>query len=265
MKIVACLLCWLALTSLALASPVCRRPLTVGWDTWPPYHVQDKKGQMQGFAVEILNEMSQRAACTLLFRQTPWTRSLKELASGETDIVMEALQTPEREKIARFSLPYSPTLIRLWVREKDALQWKFQTLEELSKLAPFPIGVVRSDSYGPELDQWLKQPPPGIRTDPAPTVKSNLLKLAYGRVPIIVGNEAVMQAVLAGMPDKTPIIPLPPQWHIQDAHFAFSRRSVDEPTFMAFQQALESMQRDKTYTRIYQKYFPAPLNRPAKN
>ncbi|AMC34623.1 substrate-binding periplasmic protein [Janthinobacterium sp. B9-8] len=247
-----CALMLVFCTSLFAASP-CLRPLVVGWDTWPPYHFKDEQGQMRGLAVEVLVELARRADCPLRFAQMPWKRTLNELAVGKVDLAMEVLKTPERARVMLFSRAYRPSSVHFFARKKEE-RWSFNTLADLSKLGPVTLGVSRGDSYGEELDQWLNAPPPSVAVDVAPTMAVNLRKLQHGRVDLVLGDLFATQAALYDLKLTNEIAPLAQEWRTQDAYFAFSRISVGEPVFQAFQQALDSMMKDGSLKKIQLRY-----------
>jgi polar amino acid transport system substrate-binding protein len=234
------------------ASP-CQRPLMVGWDTWPPYHFKDEQGQMRGLAVEVLVELGRRADCPLQFVQMPWKRTLSELSAGKVDLAMEVLKTPERERLMQFSLPYRPSNVHFFARKKEG-RWSFNTLADLNKLGRVALGVSRGDSYGVVLDQWLIAPPPNVSLDIAPTMEVNLRKLQYGRVDLVLGDLFATQAALYDLKLADQIVPLAQEWPTQDAYFAFSRISVGEPVFQAFQQALDGIIKDGGLKKIQLRY-----------
>ncbi|MCX7206467.1 MAG: hypothetical protein NT086_10885 [Proteobacteria bacterium] len=45
------------------------------------------------------------------------------------------------------------------------------------------------------------------------------------------------------------------EWRTQDAHFVFSRISVGEPVFQAFQQSLDGMMKDGALKKIQRRYY----------
>jgi polar amino acid transport system substrate-binding protein len=235
------------------AASLCLRPLLVGWDVWPPYHFKDDQGQMQGLAVEVLIELGRRVHCPLQFVQMPWKRTLSELVAGKVDLAMEVLKTPERERGMRFSLPYRPSSVHFFARKKE-VRWSFNTLADLNQLGPVALGVSRGDSYGSVLDQWLKVPPPSVGVDVAPTMAVNLRKLQHGRVDLVLGDLFATQAALYDLKLADEIVPLAQEWRTQDAYFAFSRISVTEPIFQAFQQALDGMIKDGSLKKIQLRY-----------
>lgn len=247
------LLSLLLCISSAQASSACATGLKVGWDTWAPYHYQDRQGQMQGYAVQVLNEMSKRAACKVIYVQRPWKRTLIELGTGDVHIAMEMLPTAERVKVAYFSGPYSPTVIQLLYNSKIKQRGPIKSLKDLEKLAPLRIGVARGDSFGAEIDRWLAQAHRGIVIDVAPTMQSNLKKLNSNRVDLVFASSMSAAATLREL-KLNHLKPIEHQWPIEDAHFAFSRAGVDEATFLKFQAALDQIRSDGTLAQLQQKY-----------
>ncbi|MEN9656985.1 MAG: hypothetical protein RL571_450 [Pseudomonadota bacterium] len=248
------LLCTLLLTlSVQVAAGVCTRPLVVGWDNWPPYHFKDENGQMQGLAVEVLVALAKRVDCPLQFAEMPWKRTLSDLAQGNADIAMEVLKKPERERTMMFSHAYRPSRVHFFGRKKDT-RWSFNTLAELSKLGPVSLGVSNGDSYGVVLDQWLKMPPPSVKVDIAPTMAINLAKLQHGRVDLLLGDLFAAQAAIYDLKLADEIVPLAQEWPTQDAYLAFSRVSVSQSVFQAFQLALDNLIKDGALKQIQLRY-----------
>ncbi|WP_051259114.1 substrate-binding periplasmic protein [Chitinibacter tainanensis] len=242
-----------SLSAAPVAASDCQSGLKVGWETWEPFHYQDEQGQMRGYAVEVLNEMARRSQCKLVYLQRPWVRTLTELASGELDIAMEALKTPEREQYAYFSGPYSPTIIQLMYNMQRQKRWQVSALKDLTQYPGLRIGVARGDSFGKEIDAWLAKKPPGILVDVAPTMQANLQKLALNRVDLVFTSSLSAEAVLRDFKLKH-IAPLPVSWAVEDAHFAYSKQGMDEATVAQLNAALEAMRKDGTLKQLMQLY-----------
>ncbi|WP_158020808.1 substrate-binding periplasmic protein [Chromobacterium sphagni] len=247
---------WLCvLCAPAMAAGLCPRPLSVGWDQWPPFHYRTTQGRMAGYAVEVLNAAAQRLGCTLEYRQTPWPRTLQQLQTGQLDIAMQALKTPARERFAWFASGYSPTFIRFWARAERVDRWKVRRLEDIGRLGPLTLGVTRGDSFGPQLDAWLRAPPANVRVEVGGELEGNLRKLQLGRVDLLLASGNAARGILSGLPAKPAVAPLALSWYVGDAYFVFSRGSVPEPLFRAFDGALREMKRDGTLPAIYRRNF----------
>ncbi|QOZ81608.1 substrate-binding periplasmic protein [Chromobacterium haemolyticum] len=258
------LICAAALcVGLAQAAPpltpsVCSRELSVGWDSWPPYHYLSARQQLDGYSVAVLNEAARRTGCRLNYQQMPWPRTLLSLKNGLVDLAMEALKTPERESFARFVWAYSPTTVRLWGLRSRVAQWPTHRLEDLGKHGKLILGVTRGDSYGTNIDAWLKQPPPTVSVDIGPTLDINVQKLRAKRLDLLLANSATMRAALQAQATEPEVVPLAPVWNTGGAYFIFSKSSVPRPVVEAFQQALTGMRRDGSIQALYQQHFEAP-------
>ncbi|UGA36142.1 transporter substrate-binding domain-containing protein [Chromobacterium haemolyticum] len=169
-----------------------------------------------------------------------------------------AEKTPERESFARFVWAYSPTTVRLWGLRSRVAQWPTHRLEDLGKHGKLILGVTRGDSYGTNIDAWLKQPPPTVSVDIGPTLDINVQKLRAKRLDLLLANSATMRAALQAQATEPEVVPLAPVWNTGGAYFIFSKSSVPRPVVEAFQQALTGMRRDGSIQALYQQHFEAP-------
>ena len=225
----------------------CPHSLRVGWDEWPPYHYQADNGQMQGFAIEVLTQISQELGCALEFRERPWKRQLQELQQGETDIAMEAYYNSERAEYANFSDSYSPSMANLWIRPNQALPGR--TLPQLLEQG-FILGVTKEFYYGPVVEKRLSHP----NIQAVLNEEQNYAKLKKGRIQGFLGDWlattwAIKQRGLQGeiVRSTFPIYSDP-------AFFMLSKKRLTPVFVNEFNQALRQMKRDGRYQAILDKY-----------
>ncbi len=105
-----------ALLVAATAAGVCRIEAYSRTDTQPirvgvlvdnyPFSYRDKDGRMKGFAYELVKEIEQLA--DLRFERVEGTTEqiYKLFQEGKIDLMQNYIQSPERELIAEFSVPY---------------------------------------------------------------------------------------------------------------------------------------------------------------
>ncbi|MGZ3182107.1 MAG: substrate-binding periplasmic protein [Telluria sp.] len=69
-----------------------------------------------GFDLELADAITREAGCELVISDG-FSRPRRDLmfSLGQADLILAATQTPEREQIARFSLPYRMEVVRLFV------------------------------------------------------------------------------------------------------------------------------------------------------
>ncbi|AXE36902.1 hypothetical protein DK843_06025 [Chromobacterium phragmitis] len=239
----------------AVAGEACGKPIQVGWDEWPPYHYQGRSGQPSGYAVQLLNLAADRLGCELVYRKLPWPRTMQQLRLGQVDAAMQALKTPEREAFACFAPGYSPTIVRLWTRRDAAGRWSIRQLSDMAGQGELRLGVTRGDSYGAQIDQWLKTPPANVHVDISETLEISLRKLQLGRTDMQLATMATAPRELARLPAEPRIEPLAPKWLAGEGEYAFSKRSVPESVCQAFAKSLQTLRQDGTVGRLYRTYF----------
>jgi polar amino acid transport system substrate-binding protein len=106
MKVVA-LAAALALSAgAALAQEVVRMG-TEG--AYPPYNFINDAGEVDGFEVELGNELCARAGLTCEWTTNEWDSMIPNLASGNYDTIMAGMSiTPERDEVIDFTQDYIP-------------------------------------------------------------------------------------------------------------------------------------------------------------
>lgn len=90
---------------MGLAQPV--RIATEG--AYPPYNFVNDKGELDGFEIELGNELCKRAALECTWVKNDWDSIIPNLVSGNYDAIMAGMNiSDERKKVIQFSEPYTP-------------------------------------------------------------------------------------------------------------------------------------------------------------
>jgi len=87
------------------------KTLAGGWIDYPPFsYVETVRGnsRWRGLDVELLQDIAAEAGYVV---ETPltagdWPKLVGQIETGERDMVAIATWTPEREKFAKFTIPY---------------------------------------------------------------------------------------------------------------------------------------------------------------
>jgi polar amino acid transport system substrate-binding protein len=77
-----------------------------GWD-FPPYEFIDKAGQPAGFNVELIRAVAEVMGRQVEFRLGIWPEMLKQLETGEIDLLQGMLYTEGRARMVDFSNPHN--------------------------------------------------------------------------------------------------------------------------------------------------------------
>jgi polar amino acid transport system substrate-binding protein len=107
-----------AIASLLLLCPLAAQAQTVRVahdQRFPPF-AEVKEGKSEGFAVDILNAVAQRAALTIVYVPVPFAEIQKTLEDGRADAVFPLAINPERLQVFDFSTPLVITGGALFVR-----------------------------------------------------------------------------------------------------------------------------------------------------
>jgi polar amino acid transport system substrate-binding protein len=76
---------------------------------YPPYNFINDAGELDGFEIELGNEICARAGLTCTFVQNEWDSIIPNLVAGNYDVIMAGMSiTPEREEIVDFTQNYFP-------------------------------------------------------------------------------------------------------------------------------------------------------------
>ncbi|MDO5612269.1 MAG: transporter substrate-binding domain-containing protein [Paracoccus sp. (in: a-proteobacteria)] len=76
---------------------------------YPPYNFVNDAGQVDGFEVELGNELCKRAELNCTWVRNDWDSIIPNLVSGNYDTIMAGMNiSDEREQVIAFSEPYTP-------------------------------------------------------------------------------------------------------------------------------------------------------------
>lgn len=147
---------WLALLAClpGLAAPAefgCERAdLRVDFHPFGLAYWRDAGGQRQGTDVELLNALAQETGCNFAIGELSRVLIWKKLQTGQTDLVLSALPTPERDQWGHFiALPYWENRNQLVISKQLP---KPASMAELLAYPALRLGVVRGYRYGDT--QW---------------------------------------------------------------------------------------------------------------
>lgn len=76
---------------------------------YPPYNFVNDKGQLDGFEIELGNELCKRASLDCTWVKNDWDSIIPNLVSSNYDAIMAGMNiSDERKKAIAFSVPYTP-------------------------------------------------------------------------------------------------------------------------------------------------------------
>lgn len=240
--VLACIATWRG------ASASCT--LKIGWEPYVPYQFEGSGDRATGADIEMMRAVAEAIGCNAAFKEMPWARQLSELRNGTLDVAMSASRTPEREKYARFSVPYRQAEMAIFVRDGTVSQYALRGLSDIPGI-DFQLGVIFGYYYGEEFEALKNDPAFAAHVDAAADYPTNIRKLLHERIDgLLVDDLAVMlaEARALGVADRVERHPL--QIPGDDFHLMFSRRSVDPDIVAAVDRELERMKADGSIQTI---------------
>lgn len=199
---------WIAVLAgtliVAQASHACK--LKVGWESWQPYQMKNDKGELVGIDIDIAKMVAEKSGCQVEFQDKPWARQLKELETGELDVVLAASKTPEREKFASYGFGYRNETVAFFVKAGEAKNIKVSKVADFKALSG-KVGIMQDNSYSDEMDALIKANKDVFES--ANNESTNPKKLAAGRLIGFLADEfagayVIKSEKLTGQVEKHP-------------------------------------------------------------
>lgn len=148
----------IVLFALSTAVQAWAAPLTVAWRDKAPYHYMEN-GVAQGFLLDRARRIFDVAGIPARFVEEPAKRIWANFAGGATAYCSIGwYKLPEREAVAQYSEPFHTDPPHTILVAPGALQQvrAHRTLASLLTDTSLILGVVDGVSYGPELDNMIK-------------------------------------------------------------------------------------------------------------
>lgn len=170
-----------ALAAACLAAPADASacgPYSVGLYEYSALYYRDAKGQWAGIDKDVIEELGRRTGCKLEPRTESRVRIWAQIASGQLDMTVSALRTPERELLVEF-IPYieSHQFVVMRPEAAGALTSPAAFLAD----KPRRVIAVRGYVFTPTLDAWITALRLQGRVDEAPDQPTAMRIFKAGR------------------------------------------------------------------------------------
>jgi polar amino acid transport system substrate-binding protein len=221
----------------------------VGTDAaYAPFELQNEKGEIVGFTVDVLSAVAAKAGVEIKFVNTPWEGIFNSLAGGERDILASSITiTDERKQTMDFTDPYFDAVQLIAVKATSKIS-KFADLKKLK------VGVQTGTTGDEAVSKLLGKTNTNVkRFESTPLA---LKELEAGGVDAVVADNGVVIHYVANNPDakfKT----------VSDSSFApeqygFAVKKGNTEVLEKLNKGIADIKADGTYDQIFTKYFGAP-------
>ncbi|WP_191965204.1 substrate-binding periplasmic protein [Marinobacter halotolerans] len=230
--------------------------ITIRWDDDPPYFM-NQNDEVIGIDADLGREAMERLGCSLSFKKLPWARALQELREGRVDMLSSAYRTSEREQYAHYSEVIglvSPNI--LFIRQSEADNFDFNGLRSLLE-SDFRLGAQVSVSYSDEYSALIQNPDYAENIEFLPRRELMWRMLARNRLDGLIASKLTGLYEIKELGLSGRIAPSSLVVSNKPAYFVFSKASVSSEFVADFDQALQSMLDDGTFSAIVNRYAPS--------
>lgn len=207
----------------------------------PSIWIQEDGDTLTGPIIDLLKEVFSPAGVEISTQKLPWVRAVKNMQSGQLDIIPVIFHTLDREKSMAFSVPYVdvPTVVFV----KKGKTFPFTDIEDL-------IGrrgmMVRNDSISPEFNRAKSKLNLTVVSDYATILK--MLEAERADYAVCPKYGFLVAAKKLGIGGKIENLSVPIA--SRNLHIAISRKSSFLNHLQDIDAKIQAMQSDGTMDKI---------------
>jgi polar amino acid transport system substrate-binding protein len=227
--------------------------LNMGWDPWEPYQYLTPDDEVRGLEIDLINAIAHEAGCNINFVQKSWMKLLHGIRSGSIDMLAGASKTESREQFAYFSDDYRHESFILYVRAGESDKYANKSLRDLLD-GEFKLGVTEDYIYGQKVNELQDDPAYKGKFVYVPMTEVNYYNLLQNQIDGFLEDPFVAAFTIKRKGLQGQIEAHPLEIHSGSVAMMFSKKTVDEKTVIAFNQALDRLQKNGEYQKILTKY-----------
>ena len=242
---VLCLLfaCMTPVTAMANGAPT----LTVVTDVWPPFRMLAQNDEFHGLDIDILRQLQARSGIALTLKRVPWGRALKQMQTGQADLMIGLAHTRERAAFIDYLQPAYYQCRPAFYGKAAAVA----TLKTYEDLRGREIGYVLNSAYFAPFDDDGQLDKHGV-----PTEDQLQRMVERGHLPLMIGTDCQVDYALSQRNDAGLIKAdyRPP--HPVVLYLGMSKHSPHHDLGPALAQALQTMVESGEIEALAKPYQP---------
>ena len=247
---------WICASAVAHAAGInCGdKPIRLAFYEFGSFYYLDKQ-QAQGIDKDVADELMRRSGCRFDVQVLVRARIWADLASGDLDMSVSGIQTPERDKFAWFAHYLSMKNYAV-VRTEVASQ--SQSAASFMQQTHWQFGAVRAFKHGVEQDKWLDALRVGQRVQDSANVETLFKKLKEGRIDALFSQPPVYRKNLQDLGLQGLVVVQ--DWTPSEKGIAhgliLAKTRFSEADARQWQALVAGLRSDGTLKRIYNRYLP---------
>ena len=227
------------------ASKAEKTALKVVYTEWFPY-TYTENGQPNGFEIEILQSVLGELGIRAEFISLPWKRCLAHLRTGQSDLLVSMLHSPERETFTIYPEEnISVSRTSFFVRTNSAISFN----GDIAEMEKYSVGVALGFVYGEAFDNAEF-----VFKAEANGSEQIIKQLLASRIDLGAENEMVVSAQANKLGVRHKIRFLSPPIHSQKLYVGFSKASDLQGLSEPFSKTLANFKKTDRYKEILLKY-----------
>ncbi|HEY4079773.1 MAG TPA: transporter substrate-binding domain-containing protein [Burkholderiaceae bacterium] len=207
-----------------------------------------------GIDVDIVEEVGRRTGCKFQTFMDSRVRTWADLAQGDLDMTVSAIETEERHRFARYVI-YMKGRNRLLIR--NDVPGAVHSLQEFTAQSQLRLAVVKSFKHGLHWDQWINTLRQQGRVDEYADANTAARLVAQGRNAAFFSEPVVWGRILedSKLEGKVTVIDAFPSDNYS-AGFAMAKGKLRDDDIQRIQAAISAMRVDGTLLKIFGAYLP---------
>ncbi|HWR04070.1 MAG TPA: transporter substrate-binding domain-containing protein [Humidesulfovibrio sp.] len=202
-----------------------RGVLRVGFSTFVPWAMQDKKGEFIGYEIDVARRLAQDMGVSVQFEPTQWSGIIPALLSGKFDIIIGGMSIqPQRAMKVNFTIPYEYSGMSIVADKLKA--GKFKSLADFDR--PDVILAIRQGTTAVDAaKKYLPKAQLRLFDQEAQTIQEVL----SGRAHAVVASDPFPAFQALKYPDKL-VLPLAEPFTKEPIAFAVRKGDPDFVNFL---------------------------------
>lgn len=205
-----------------------------------------KDGYVTGFCTEVVREIMRRTSTQASIEVQPWVRGYKTAIEGSSVGLFCTSRTAERESLFKWVGPIYDVVDGVYIKRGAGI-----SVKSLADIKGAESVLVLRGSYSHQLLERLRFKNIYTGKTPEEIVKMILA----GRAPLMIASNLTVPEVLANLGEKPDSLEQVFVVTRAKTYIAFSSR-VSQKIVHRWQDALDDMKNDGTFSTIHTKWFP---------
>lgn len=216
--------------------------IIAGDSNYPPYEFLTEDGEYRGFNVDLMRALAIEMKREVKIIPMTWMEAHTSLNNGEIDIIQGMHFNSQRKEMYDFSTPYILNSSILFVRDDNKKIFNYDDLKGKR------VAVQKSGTAAYILAE-IGEVELAFFSD----IEEAFIKLKDEKVDAVVGNKLTGAYILKEMELEDSIKMLGEA--INQVDYGFAVRKGNEELLKEINQGLESLKKNGTYNKIFEKWF----------